>query len=514
MKKCFCAFVLLIAGIVAGCDLQPKIASIPDSVGDFISERYPTLLAEPDSEIYKTAVADYGVYASTTVYGNGDVTGEDYVLYSPADDYMMPAQDTDVPSHDVGMPDDVEEEDDTEEAEEEEVSEYTPDTEVDDLIIPDYVNEKPVEKVPEKVEPKQEVKSEPQPEVELVRAPIREITVEKGDTLYSMSRKYSIPVNDLAVMNKMSAPFTLSVGQKLKVPDVLSVPKYEAKVDKPVVADKPKAEPKSVDAPKKVEKEEPKQAEKLPEKKAEPVKETQKTKTEVKTEQKAKPEVKTPDTKKTVPNARQASTAKKATETKKAETKKTDTKTVNTAKKTETKTAKPKTDTKKTETKKTETKKVEKTATKKTETKNAKKTQSSKPRTAQKMVARSSSKFSWPVRGKILSGYGSKSNGLFNDGINIKANRGTAVLAAENGFVAYAGNEVKGMGNLVIIQHADGWMTVYAHMDSMSVRRGHSVTVGQKIGTVGVSGKVDQPQLHFEIRKGTKAYNPISYLKK
>ena len=80
--------------------------------------------------------------------------------------------------------------------------------------------------------------------------------------------------------------------------------------------------------------------------------------------------------------------------------------------------------------------------------------------------------------------------------------------------VAYAGNEVKGMGNLVIIQHSDGWMTVYAHMDSMNVRRGVRVQVGQQIGVVGETGKVDKPQLHFEIRKGTKAYNPSTYLKK
>ena len=131
-----------------------------------------------------------------------------------------------------------------------------------------------------------------------------------------------------------------------------------------------------------------------------------------------------------------------------------------------------------------------------------------------KINARSSSKFSWPVRGKILSNYGAKSSGLFNDGINIGATRGSAVKAAENGVVAYAGNEVKGMGNLIIVQHEDGWMTVYAHMDSMNVRRGVRVSVGQQIGTVGKTGKVDSPQLHFEIRKGTKAYNPTTYLKK
>ena len=130
-----------------------------------------------------------------------------------------------------------------------------------------------------------------------------------------------------------------------------------------------------------------------------------------------------------------------------------------------------------------------------------------------KITARSSSKFSWPVRGKILSNYGAKSSGLFNDGINISAARGTAVKAAENGVVAYAGNEVKGMGNLIIIQHAGGWMTVYAHLDSLAVKRGARVSVGQKIGAVGSTGKVDVPQLHFEIRKGTKAYNPSAYLK-
>ena len=131
-----------------------------------------------------------------------------------------------------------------------------------------------------------------------------------------------------------------------------------------------------------------------------------------------------------------------------------------------------------------------------------------------KMVARSSNKFSWPVRGKILSNFGAKNGGLYNDGINISAAFDSTVAAAENGVVAYAGNEVRGMGNLIIIQHSDGWMTVYAHLNSMSVRRGARVSVGQKIGTVGQTGKVSVPQLHFEIRNGTKAHNPINYLKK
>ena len=118
------------------------------------------------------------------------------------------------------------------------------------------------------------------------------------------------------------------------------------------------------------------------------------------------------------------------------------------------------------------------------------------------------------MRGKILSTYGIKSNGLFNDGINISGNIGTKVSSSENGVIAYAGNELKGMGNLIIIQHSGGWMTVYAHLETMEVRRGVKVKVGDKIGTVGKTGKVSSPQLHFEIRKGSKAYDPYKYLKR
>ncbi|MCL1902414.1 MAG: LysM peptidoglycan-binding domain-containing M23 family metallopeptidase [Alphaproteobacteria bacterium] len=127
--------------------------------------------------------------------------------------------------------------------------------------------------------------------------------------------------------------------------------------------------------------------------------------------------------------------------------------------------------------------------------------------------ARTSTKFSWPVQGKIISDFGAKKNGLYNDGINISAPAGTVVRAAENGVVAYSGNELKGMGNLIIIQHSDGWMTVYAHLDTMTVKRGAKVSVGEKIGTIGTTGKVAEPQLHFEIRKGTRAYNPRTQLK-
>jgi murein DD-endopeptidase MepM/ murein hydrolase activator NlpD len=121
-------------------------------------------------------------------------------------------------------------------------------------------------------------------------------------------------------------------------------------------------------------------------------------------------------------------------------------------------------------------------------------------------------KFMWPVQGNVVSSYGPKADGLHNDGINIKAPRGTPVRAAENGTVVYASNELKGYGNLVIVRHADQYMTAYAHMDKMLVKRGENVKAGQSIGTVGATGGVDSPQLHFEIRKGTKPLDPQKYL--
>jgi murein DD-endopeptidase MepM/ murein hydrolase activator NlpD len=264
------------------------------------------------------------------------------------------------------------------------------------------------------VETKAGIKSEP------VKAELIDVTVGGGDTLYSISRKFSVPVNELAVLNKIQPPFSLSIGQNMKVPVVV--------MDKPVVA---------------------------PVRAAIPTKSTATPVAPTKAHGETKPA--------TVATTPKVATPAKSTTPEVA--------------------TKPKI--------------------------------SSDPNKALPVIAkRSSSKFSWPVRGQILSSYGAKNNGLFNDGINISASLGAKVGAAENGVVAYAGNEVKGMGNLVIVQHSDGWMTVYAHMDKMSVRRGVKVTVGQQVGTVGQTGKVDKPQLHFEIRKGTKAYDPSAYLKK
>ena len=121
-------------------------------------------------------------------------------------------------------------------------------------------------------------------------------------------------------------------------------------------------------------------------------------------------------------------------------------------------------------------------------------------------------KFLWPVRGKLISGYGPKGGGLHNDGINIAAPRGTEVLAAENGVVAYAGNELRGFGQLLLIKHDGGWVTAYAHNERLLVGRGQQVKRGQPVALVGSSGNVSAPQLHFEVRKGTRAVDPAEVL--
>ena len=135
------------------------------------------------------------------------------------------------------------------------------------------------------------------------------------------------------------------------------------------------------------------------------------------------------------------------------------------------------------------------------------------PSIAPAVPARAASgKFMRPVDGKEISGFGPKSDGLHNDGVNIKAARGTPVRAADNGVVAYTGSEMQGYGNLVLIRHADRWMTAYAHMDKTLVKKGDVVRAGQSIGTVGSTGGVDAPQLHFEVRQGTEAMDPDRYL--
>ncbi|MBO5946579.1 MAG: M23 family metallopeptidase [Alphaproteobacteria bacterium] len=392
MKK----IILIFVGVLltqTGCDLQPRVLSLPDSVGEFISARYPALLADPDKfpEIYNSAATDYGVYAAPELYGTD--ASNDYVMYASVDDYIVPPQITSV---DMGP-----------EIVEQDIAVAT----VDDYILVPMYGDVGAQRAEIKTDDVLTIRKPNVGAQQTTRVDLTEVVVASGDTLYSLSRKYSVPVNDLAVMNKLSPPFNLKVGQKIRVPNLARVA----------------------------------------------VEPTGKT------------------TVKVVEKSQNSSV--------------------------ENKSAQQKMDDKKSE-------------VKITTAQSEQKISSDPSKKLPKINARSSSKFSWPVRGKILSNYGAKNNGLFNDGVNIGATRGAVVGAAENGVVAYAGNEVKGMGNLIIIQHDDGWMTVYAHMDSMVVRRGARVSVGQKIGTVGKTGKVDSPQLHFEIRKGTKAYNPMQYLKK
>lgn len=122
--------------------------------------------------------------------------------------------------------------------------------------------------------------------------------------------------------------------------------------------------------------------------------------------------------------------------------------------------------------------------------------------------------FIWPVSGRVISRFGAKGRGLHNDGINIAARRGTPIRAAQNGVVAYRGNELRGFGNLILVKHAKGYMTAYAHTERILVKRGQRVKRGQIIARVGSSGAVDRPQLHFEIRKSRRAVNPAKYLRK
>jgi murein DD-endopeptidase MepM/ murein hydrolase activator NlpD len=120
--------------------------------------------------------------------------------------------------------------------------------------------------------------------------------------------------------------------------------------------------------------------------------------------------------------------------------------------------------------------------------------------------------FRWPVRGKVITSYGAKTNGKSNDGINLAVPEGTPVKAAEDGVVAYSGNELKGYGNLVLIRHSNGYVTAYAHASELLVKRGDTIKRGQVIAKSGQSGEVASPQLHFEIRKGSTPVDPLQFL--
>jgi murein DD-endopeptidase MepM/ murein hydrolase activator NlpD len=125
--------------------------------------------------------------------------------------------------------------------------------------------------------------------------------------------------------------------------------------------------------------------------------------------------------------------------------------------------------------------------------------------------ATSSSRFEWPVRGKIVSTYGTH-DGQRNDGIDIEAPKDTVVHAADSGTVVYAGNEVRGMGNLLLVSHSGGYITAYGFNDALLVKKGDTVKKGQAIAKVGTSGSAPDPRLHFEVRRGNQTVDPATVL--
>jgi murein DD-endopeptidase MepM/ murein hydrolase activator NlpD len=120
--------------------------------------------------------------------------------------------------------------------------------------------------------------------------------------------------------------------------------------------------------------------------------------------------------------------------------------------------------------------------------------------------------FAWPMTGQVISDFGSGGSGQRNNGINIAAPEGTPIRAAAAGTVSYAGNELRGYGNLILIKHDDGYVTAYAHAERIIVQRGDTVTKGQVIAYAGSTGDVTTPQLHFEIRHGVQPINPRTLL--
>ncbi len=122
------------------------------------------------------------------------------------------------------------------------------------------------------------------------------------------------------------------------------------------------------------------------------------------------------------------------------------------------------------------------------------------------------SQFIWPVKGKLLSKYGKSKEGFYNDGINIDSKKGTKVMSSQAGKVIYCGNEIPGYGNLILIKHSKNWITAYAHLNEVFTEKGKKVRKGEIIGSVGNTGNVRSPQLHFEIRKGKDSVNPLKLL--
>jgi len=126
----------------------------------------------------------------------------------------------------------------------------------------------------------------------------------------------------------------------------------------------------------------------------------------------------------------------------------------------------------------------------------------------------SAPQWQWPARGKVLTNFYSKQSE--SKGIDIDGKKGESVLAAANGVIVYAGNGIRGYGNLVIIRHNDKYLSAYAHNDKINVKEGEQVTGGQRIaelGSTGVGAK-NRTILHFQVRKSGKPIDPLTVLPK
>ena len=138
-----------------------------------------------------------------------------------------------------------------------------------------------------------------------------------------------------------------------------------------------------------------------------------------------------------------------------------------------------------------------------------------KPKTKKLPIIANNSKFIWPVKsGTIISKFGQKAGGLYNDGINIKTNGNDDAISVKDGKVVYVGNELRGYGNLIIIKHANNWISAYAHLDDILVQKGQKIEQGTKIANIGATGNVSEKQLYFSLRKKKEAVNPEKYLEK
>lgn len=260
------------------------------------------------------------------------------------------------------------------------------------------------------------------------------VTVEKGDTLYSISRRYDVPLKDLIQQNGLRPPYNLKVGQSLQMPsakyhivqkgDTLYSISRQYNLDVASLSQKNRLKPPYA----------------------------------LNIGQKLALPGTVSGGGKSLANTKVASSAASQTKVKPVQQKKNNSKSFST------------------------------------------------------VTSKRSGKFQWPVNGRVISGFGVIGKGRKNDGINISAAKGTAVKAADRGTVAYAGNELKGFGNLILVKHPDGWITAYAHNEKLLVRKGQKVIKGEKIATVGSTGGVNSPQLHFEVRAGKKAVNPRLYL--